>query len=141
MDYRQGPEHKLPAAHDDAIATYDWALKNAASMKGDPTKMALVGESAGGGLAVATAIAAREKKMQMPRAIVSGEKREGKERKRKREIQETHRNVNFNKKNYEKRKKEKESIACTLTKKPLMRDIPQQVESAVPLQEREGKRE
>jgi acetyl esterase/lipase len=71
VDYRQGPEHKFPAAHDDAIATYEWTLKNAASIKGDPTKMALAGESAGGGLAVATAIAARDKKMQMPLAIVS----------------------------------------------------------------------
>jgi len=71
VDYRQGPEHKFPAAHDDAIATYEWALKNAASIKGDATKLALAGESAGGGLAVATAIAARDRKLQMPLAIVS----------------------------------------------------------------------
>lgn len=71
VDYRQGPEHKFPAAHDDAIAAYAWALKNASSIKGDPTKIALAGESAGGGLAVATAIAARDQKMQMPLAIVS----------------------------------------------------------------------
>ena len=70
-DYRQGPEHKFPAAHDDAIAVYEWATKNAASLKGDPKKIALVGESAGGGLAVATAIAARDKKLPMPLAIVS----------------------------------------------------------------------
>jgi acetyl esterase/lipase len=71
VDYRQGPEHKFPAAHDDAIATYEWAVKNAASIKGDPKMVALAGESAGGGLAVATAIAARDKSMQMPVAIVS----------------------------------------------------------------------
>ena len=71
VDYRQGPEHRFPAAHDDAIATYEWALKNAASIKGDPKKVALAGESAGGGLAVATAIAARDRKLQMPAAIVS----------------------------------------------------------------------
>ena len=71
VDYRQGPEHRFPAAHDDAIATYEWALKNAASIKGDSTKLALAGESAGGGLAVATAIAARDRKLQMPVAIVS----------------------------------------------------------------------
>ena len=70
-DYRQGPEHKFPAAHDDAIAVYEWALKNAASLKGDPARIALAGESAGGGLAVATAIAARDRKLQMPLAIVS----------------------------------------------------------------------
>lgn len=71
VDYRLGPEHKFPAAHDDALATYEWALKNAASINGDPTKLALAGESAGGALAVATAIAARDRKLQMPLAIVS----------------------------------------------------------------------
>ena len=71
VDYRQGPEHKFPAAHDDAFATYEWALKNAASIKGDPKRIAVAGESAGGGLAVATAIMARDKKIQMPLAIVS----------------------------------------------------------------------
>ena len=71
VDYRQGPEHKFPAAHDDALATYEWALKNAASIKGDPKRIALAGESAGGNLAVATAIQARDKKIQMPLAIIS----------------------------------------------------------------------
>jgi acetyl esterase len=71
VDYRQGPEHRFPAAHDDAIATYKWALANAASINGDPKKVALAGESAGGGLAVATAIAARDMKLQQPTSIVS----------------------------------------------------------------------
>jgi len=71
VDYRQGPENKFPAAHDDAYAAYEWALANAASLKGDPKKIALAGESAGGGLAVATAVMARDKKAQMPVAVVS----------------------------------------------------------------------
>jgi acetyl esterase/lipase len=71
VDYRQGPEHKFPAAHDDALATYRWVLENAASIKGDPKRVALAGESAGGGLAVATAMAARDQTLQMPTAIVS----------------------------------------------------------------------
>lgn len=71
VDYRQGPESKFPAAHDDAFATYEWAVKNAASIKGDPTRIAVAGESAGGGLAVATAIMARDRKVQAPLAIVS----------------------------------------------------------------------
>jgi acetyl esterase/lipase len=71
VDYRQGPEHPFPAAHDDALATYEWALKNAASINGDPKRIALAGESAGGGLAVATAMQARDKKLQAPTAIVS----------------------------------------------------------------------
>jgi acetyl esterase/lipase len=70
-DYRQGPENKFPAAHDDALAVYKWALANAASIKGDPKRVALAGESAGGNLAVATAIAARDAKLQMPVAILS----------------------------------------------------------------------
>jgi len=70
-DYRQGPEHRFPAAHDDAIAVYEWALKNAASLNGDASKVALAGESAGGGLVVATAIAARDRKLQMPLAVIS----------------------------------------------------------------------
>lgn len=71
VDYRQGPENKFPAAHDDAFATYEWALKSAASLNGDPKRFAIAGESAGGGLAVATAIMARDKKIQAPLAIVS----------------------------------------------------------------------
>ena len=71
VDYRQGPEHKFPAAHDDAFATYQWALANAASIKGDPAKIALAGESAGGALAVATAVMARDRRIQMPLAVIS----------------------------------------------------------------------
>ena len=70
-DYRTAPEHKFPAAHDDALAVYEWALKNAASIKGDAKKVALAGESAGGNLAVATAIAAKAKGLQAPLAVIS----------------------------------------------------------------------
>lgn len=71
VDYRRGPENKFPAAHDDAYATYEWAMKNAASIKGDPNRMAVAGESAGGNLAVATAMAARDKGQPMPKAIIA----------------------------------------------------------------------
>lgn len=71
IDYRRAPEAKFPAQHDDALAAYRWALANAASIKGDPRRVALAGESAGGNLAVATAVAARDAKLQMPMAIVS----------------------------------------------------------------------
>ncbi|HUQ19698.1 MAG TPA: alpha/beta hydrolase [Gemmatimonadaceae bacterium] len=71
VDYRQGPEHKFPAAHDDAYAAYEWATKNASSVQGDPKRIALAGESAGGGLAVATAIMARDKGIEMPVGVVS----------------------------------------------------------------------
>jgi len=71
VDYRLGPEHKFPASHDDAVATYKWAVTNARSIQGDSTRMALAGESAGGGLAVATAIAARDQQLMAPRHVLS----------------------------------------------------------------------
>jgi acetyl esterase/lipase len=71
VEYRKAPEAKFPAAHDDALAAYEWTTKNAASIGGDPKKIALAGESAGGNLALATAIAARDKKDPLPTAIVA----------------------------------------------------------------------
>src|SRR6185437_15336029 len=52
VDYRLAPENKFPAAWDDALAAYKWALKEAFSLDGDPQRIALAGESAGGNLAV-----------------------------------------------------------------------------------------
>lgn len=71
VDYRRAPEAKFPAQHDDALASYRWALANAASMGGDPRRVALAGESAGGNLAVATAIAARDGGVAMPVAVLA----------------------------------------------------------------------
>ena len=67
VEYRKGPEHKFPTAHDDAFAAYQYVLKNAASMKGDPNKVAVVGESAGGGLACAVSMMARDRKVALPK--------------------------------------------------------------------------
>lgn len=67
VEYRKGPEHKFPTAHDDAFAAYQWVLKNAASIKGDPNKVAVAGESAGGGLACAVSMLARDKKVALPK--------------------------------------------------------------------------
>ena len=71
VDYRLAPEAKFPAQHEDALATYKWAVQNAASIKGDPKRMAIAGESAGGNLALATAIAARDQNLTMPLHVVS----------------------------------------------------------------------
>lgn len=71
IDYRLAPEAKFPAQHDDALAAYRWALANAASIRGDASRIALAGESAGGNLALATAIGARDAKLQKPVAVIS----------------------------------------------------------------------
>ena len=71
VDYRLAPEAKFPAAWDDALAAYKWVAGNAASIKGDPKRLALAGESAGGNLAIATAVAARDAKLQPPTHVLA----------------------------------------------------------------------
>jgi len=70
-DYPLAPEKKFPAAHDEAIDAYKYVLKNAKGWGGDPNKVSIVGESAGGNLAVNTAIAARDQNLTRPVAVVS----------------------------------------------------------------------
>jgi len=48
LDYRRAPEHKHPAALEDALFAYRWLRDNAARVGGDASRMALVGESSGG---------------------------------------------------------------------------------------------
>jgi acetyl esterase len=64
--YRQAPEHRLPAAHEDAFAAWRWLVDNAASLGGDPGKLAVMGESAGANLAINVSIHARDTALQMP---------------------------------------------------------------------------
>lgn len=71
VNYRKAPEHKFPAQHDDALAAYRWATQNAASVGGDPRRVALAGESAGGNLALATAVAARAAGLPAPVHVLS----------------------------------------------------------------------
>ncbi|MBP0491595.1 alpha/beta hydrolase fold domain-containing protein [Pararoseomonas indoligenes] len=70
VHYRQAPENRFPAAHDDAFAAYRWVVANAASFGGDSRRVAVVGESAGGNLAANVAIAARDAGVQPPVAQV-----------------------------------------------------------------------
>ena len=71
VHYRQGPEDKFPAAHDDAVAAYADIVASAEKWSADPKRVAIVGESAGGGLAIDTAIAARDQKLTLPVAVIA----------------------------------------------------------------------
>ena len=64
IDYRLAPEHPYPAAVDDALAAYQALLEDGTA----PSDIALAGESAGGGLAVATLVNARDHGLPLPAA-------------------------------------------------------------------------
>ncbi|NOT56208.1 MAG: alpha/beta hydrolase [Deltaproteobacteria bacterium] len=66
LDYRLAPEHPFPAAVDDALAAYRWLL----SQNIKPSNIVVAGDSAGGGLAVATLLAIRDAKLPLPAAGV-----------------------------------------------------------------------
>jgi monoterpene epsilon-lactone hydrolase len=66
LDYRLAPEHPFPAAVDDATAAYRWLLAQGYK----PAKIAISGDSAGGGLTLATLLALRDSKTPLPACAV-----------------------------------------------------------------------
>jgi epsilon-lactone hydrolase len=67
VDYRLAPEHPYPAAVDDALAAYEALLQDGT----DPADVVFAGESAGGGLAVATMVNARDHGLALPAAALA----------------------------------------------------------------------
>ncbi len=64
--YRQAPEHPFPASHDDTFTAYKWVREHARSINGDPSRLAVAGESAGGNMAAAICLRAQKEMVPLP---------------------------------------------------------------------------
>ncbi len=60
VGYRLAPEHRFPAAYEDAVTATEWTAQRLAELGGDPDTLVVAGDSAGGQLAASVAIARRD---------------------------------------------------------------------------------
>jgi epsilon-lactone hydrolase len=66
VDYRLAPDHRFPAAFEDCLAAYRWSVRDGGE---NPETLAVLGDSAGGNLAIAVATAARDENLPLPSCI------------------------------------------------------------------------
>ena len=69
LDYCLAPEHPYPQAVDETIAAFRWLRAHAADIDGDPARIAIAGDSAGGGLAAAVTLRLRDEGDEPPAAV------------------------------------------------------------------------
>jgi len=70
VDYRMGPEHRFPAAVEDALTSLRWVAAHAGSLGVDPARLVVAGESAGGNLAAVAALALRDSALRLAMQVL-----------------------------------------------------------------------
>jgi acetyl esterase/lipase len=71
VDYRLAPEHKFPAALEDCLTAYHWMRQNGPNDEGQAPSTYLMGDSAGGNLALATLLKIKDLSLPLPSAVIA----------------------------------------------------------------------